>query len=103
MSTEFEFEKDIRQQDVEKSQRERLESQSKKLAFDFKEVLKTESGRRVLKAIFELCPVDFNCYSGNTNTMAYNCGRQSIGLELRQYIKSEFGNDLIQRIEQQQL
>ena len=45
-----------------------------------------------------MCPAQ-DCFSTDSNTMAYQCGRMAIGLELRNFIKIHCGNDLLSSIE----
>ena len=63
---------------------------------------KTVDGKRVLKGILDMCPSQ-DCFSTDSNTMSYQCGRMAIGLELRNFIKIHCGNDLLSSIEKMEI
>lgn len=77
---------------------EKLVEQTKRLVVSLKALTKTVDGKRVLKGILDMCPSQ-DCFSTDSNTMAYQCGRMAIGLELRNFIKIHCGNDLLSSIE----
>lgn len=97
------FEQEIDEQVNRKKEQEELQRQASQLAFDFSEVAKSPQGKRVLKGLLLLAPTDFSCFSSDTNRMAYLTGRQSIGLELRQFLKENLTTDLINSIENTEL
>lgn len=97
------FEQEIDEQVNHKKEQEKLQRQASQLAFDFSEVAKSPQGKRVLKGLLLLAPIDFSCFSSDTNRMAYLTGRQSIGLELRQFLKENLTTDLINSIENTEL
>ena len=97
------FEHEIDKEIELKNEQEELQRQAQQLAFDFSEVAKTPQGQRVLKGLLLLAPIDFSCFSSDTNRMAYLTGRHSIGLELRQFLKEHLTAELINAIENTEL
>lgn len=95
------FEEEIRQRKIaeENADKEREKYTRSIVAFD--KVIKSEEGRKVLKVIFDMCPVDLEVFSTDALQTAYLCGRRSIGIELRNLIKSEFGIDFVNNIDKE--
>jgi len=98
-----EFEKQIDSEIQNRTEQKELKEQANRLAFSFSEITKTEQGRRVLKGLLLLAPIDFSCFSSDTNRMSYLTGRQSIGLELRQFLKENLTENQIHSIETTEL
>ena len=69
----------------------------------FFNVLKTEDGRKVFKHIFELVPTDSCSFSCDALLMSFNEGKRALSVELRNYIKSNFGLDVLSSIEKQEI
>lgn len=82
--------------DIENNKK--LVEQTKRLVVSLRALTKTVDGKRVLKGILDMCPPQ-ECFSNDSNTMAYQCGRMAVGLELRNFIKIHCGNDLLSSIE----
>lgn len=70
-----------------------------RLYLAFKNILDTKDGKLVFKALLDMCPVDIDCFSTDSNLTAYNCGRHAFGVELRNYLKIKFTNNVINDIE----
>lgn len=80
-------------------EKEKAKSIEDKVSLAFKDIAETKNGKIVLKAILDMCPLNVSCFSQDSNVMSFNCGRQSFGIELRNYLKVKFSNDLLNDIE----
>lgn len=93
------LEDEVKNIEDEKEFESEQKRREEKISISFERVLATEDGRVVLKAILEMCPLEVDDFSLNSNQMSYNCGRKSIGVELRNFLKMKFKNSVMQSIE----
>ena len=65
---------------LKEQQEKALQDQRAREFDDFKNVLSTESGRRVIRLIFARCRMGHQSYvSGNTHDTAFNEGAKTVG------------------------
>ena len=93
------LEDEVKNIEDEKEFESEQKRREEKISISFERVLATEDGRVVLKAVLDMCPLEVDDFSLSSNQMSYNCGRKSIGVELRNFLKMKFKNSVMQSIE----
>ena len=65
-----------------------MDAQDRQLASDYKKVLSTNEGVRVLWDILSMCSIYTECFSEKDGRTEYNLGRRSLGIMLMDKIEN---------------
>jgi len=91
------------QKEIERKAQPNDDTMQSRLNVAFSNILKTSDGRKVLKTILTMYPLVNDTFSTDALQMAFNCGRKSIVLELTDFIKVNFGNDIFTSIDKEEI
>ena len=98
----MDFEEEINSKLQKQAEDEKKRDEISRFFLCLEDVLKTETGRKVFKGIFNLCPLDINVFSSDPIVNAYNEGRRSLIIEIRDLIKNTNINNIFE-IEKEEL
>ena len=77
-----EFTQNVADEAQVKSAENRIKYNKNREVEDFKSVMESVSGRRLIYKYISECGVFEDCFTGATNTICYNEGKRSIGLRI---------------------
>jgi len=98
---DFESEIDLKLEQEEQEQEER-DIQSRFFCA-LSNVLSTSDGRKVLKYIFQLEPIDNRNFSSDVIVNTFNEGRRDLILQIRDVVKNVISNDKLKEIDGERL
>ena len=99
----MEFEAEIKEREQTLNDEKRLAEERDRFFIALEQLAKNQLGRVLLKQILVLSGFGTNAYAGDPIQTAYNLGRQSLGVDLRQLIINKAGYDTLRLIEEQPL